>query len=294
MKSEIYQEQINRRAKQGMLVASISLFANTLLVVFKYWIGLQLASIAILAEAWHGMSDSLTSIMVLIGFKMAARPPDKEHPFGHGRTEVISSLILAIVLSLVAFNFLVESFTRLIQRQSVQYNQASLVIFIISLVIKELLAQYSIRAGKKIHSDSLIADGWHHHSDALASLIVIIGILLNPYFWWIDGVMGIIISFIIAAIAFRILKDTTSTLIGEKPEESFIKQLEKTVKNNSSKDVQLHHIHLHKYGNHRELTFHIVLPGEMKLEQAHRIATQLENTINLEMSVETTIHVESG
>jgi cation diffusion facilitator family transporter len=294
MEPEMVRKQMNQRTRKGILVAGISLIANTFLVIFKYWIGLQLVSVAILAEAWHGLSDSLTSMMVLIGFKMAARPPDKEHPFGHGRIEVISSLILAIILSLVAFNFLVESFTRLLQKQAAQYNRTALIIFIISLIVKELLAQLSIQTGKQIQSDSLIADGWHHRTDAFASLMVIIGIFLNPYFWWIDGVMGIIISLIIAAIAVSILKDTTSILIGEKPEESFLRHLEKIVRDHTTKDVRLHHIHLHKYGNHRELTFHIILPGDMKLEQAHDIATRLEDRINSEMSVETTIHVESG
>ncbi len=293
MEPDTLQKQINQGTSLGMLVAGISLIANLFLAAIKYWIGLQLASIAILAEAWHTLSDSLTSIMVLIGFKMAAKPADKEHPFGHGRAEVISSLIIAIILSLVAFNFLVESFTRLLRQESVQYNQAALIIFIISMVTKELLAQVSIRTGKKIQADSLIVDGWHHRSDALASLMIIIGIFVSSYFWWIDGAMGIIISLIIAIIAFNILKDTTSTLIGEKPKKSFIRRLTNIVRNSTPYNVRLHHVHLHKYGNHRELTFHIVLPGEMKLEEAHRIATQLETVINSEMSVEATIHAES-
>ncbi len=276
-----------------MLVAITILITNTLLVILKYWVGLQLSSVAIMAEAWHSLSDSLTTIIVLVGFKMASKPADKEHPFGHGRMEVISSLIIALVLFLVVFNFFVEATNRLIQRQSVQYTQTALIIFIISLAVKELMAQVSIRVGRKIKSDSLISDGWHHRSDAFASLIVVVGIFLNPYFWWIDGVMGIIISLIIAKIAFDILRDTISRLIGEKPEESFIRELEKIVRENTFKDVKLHHVHLHKYGNHRELTLHIVLPKDMKLDKAHQIATDLEKIIDSEMSVDTTIHVES-
>lgn len=276
-----------------MLVAITILITNTLLVILKYWVGLQLSSVAIMAEAWHSLSDSLTTIIVLVGFKMASKPADKEHPFGHGRMEVISSLIIALVLFLVVFNFFVEATNRLIQRQSVQYTQTALIIFIISLAVKELMAQVSIRVGRKIKSDSLISDGWHHRSDAFASLIVVVGIFLNPYFWWIDGVMGIIISLIIAKIAIDILRDTISRLIGEKPEESFIRELEKIVRENTFKDVKLHHVHLHKYGNHRELTLHIVLPKDMKLDKAHQIATDLEKIINTEMSVDTTIHVES-
>ena len=293
MEPDTLQKQLNQRTTRGIVVATISLIGNILLSAIKFWIALHISSVAILADAWHTLSDSITSIVVLVGIKMAAKQPDKEHPFGHGQMEVISSLIIAIILSLVAFNFMIESFSRLIQQQSVRYSQAALIIFIVSLFMKELMAQISIRNGKKIESDSLIADGWHHRSDALTNFMIIVGIFVNPYFWWIDGAMGIIISLIIARIAYNLLKDTASTLIGEKPEESFIKRLNDIVNKNTSYDVRLHHIHLHRYGNHRELTFHIVLPGNMKLEQAHQIATKLEEIINSELSVETTVHIDT-
>jgi cation diffusion facilitator family transporter len=285
--------QNNQRLKQGTTLVLIVLLANTLLVVFKYWIGLQLNSVAIMAEAWHGLSDSLTTIIVFIGFRIAGKPPDKEHPFGHGRMEVISSLVIAVILSLVSFNFFIDSVNRIIQRQSIEYNQAALIIFIASVMLKEFMAQISISIGRKIKSEALITDGWHHRSDAFASLIIIIGIFLNPYFWWIDGIMGIIISLIIAKIAYNILSDTVSKLIGEEPGEEFNRELKRIVQDNTVKNVKLHHIHLHRYGDHRELTFHIVLPEEMKLGQAHEIATGLEQKINSHLNVETTIHIES-
>ncbi|MDD5635840.1 MAG: cation diffusion facilitator family transporter [Atribacterota bacterium] len=285
--------QNNQRLKQGTTLVLIVLLANTLLVVFKYWIGLQLNSVAIMAEAWHGLSDSLTTIIVFIGFRIAGKPPDKEHPFGHGRMEVISSLVIAVILSLVSFNFFIDSVNRIIQRQSIEYNQAALIIFIASVMLKEFMAQISISIGRKIKSEALITDGWHHRSDAFASLIIIIGIFLNPYFWWIDGIMGIIISLIIAKIAYNILSDTVSKLIGEEPGEEFNRELKRIVQDNTVKNVKLHHIHLHRYGDHRELTFHIVLPEEMKLGQAHEVATGLEQKINSHLNVETTIHIES-
>jgi cation diffusion facilitator family transporter len=287
--------QNNQRTKQGTILAIIILLANTLLVIFKFWVGLQLDSVAIIAEAWHALSDSLTTIIVLVGFRIACKPADKEHPFGHGRMEAISSLVIAVILAMVAFTFFIDSTDRLLQRQSIEYNQAALIIFIISMAVKEFMAQISIRIGRKIKSDALITDGWHHRSDGFASLIIVIGIFLNPYFWWIDGVMGIIISLIIAKISFDILKNTVSKLIGEEPGKEFNRELEKIVQDDTDtiKNIKLHHIHLHRYGDHRELTFHIMLPEEMKLGQAHQIATQLEEKINNNMGVETTIHLES-
>jgi len=151
--------------------------------------------------------------------------------------------------------------------------------FIISTIIKEGLAQFSIRAGKKINSYSLIADGWHHRSDAIVSFLILIGIFLGEYFWWVDSIMGIVVSLLIFYTAYNISKNAISALIGEKPDENLISEIRKIVNYNISRDVKLHHLHFHIYGNKKELTFHIRLPGDMRLEEAHQVATNLEEKI---------------
>jgi cation diffusion facilitator family transporter len=285
--------QNKKRTSIGYLIGTISVIINILLFLIKYWIGLQLGSIAILAEAWHTLSDSLTSLVVLIGFKVASQPPDQKHPFGHGRAEVISSVIIGTTLAIVAFNFFSESVKQLLIRESVNFNQTALIIFITSLIAKEFLAQISIRTGKKINAHSLITDGWHHRSDAFASALIIIGILVSHLAWWTDGILGLIVSMLILYVSYDIIKDTISSLIGEEPSLEFKSRLQMIVKQNVPFDVQLHHLHRHKYGNHQELTFHILLPEKMQLKEAHQIATHLEKIINQEMAVETTIHIET-
>ena len=276
----------------GYLEGVISIILNTLLFGLKYWVGVKTFSIAIIADAWHTFSDSLTSLVVIIGFKISSKPADKEHPFGHGQAEVVSSVIIGTMLAIVGFNFLIASIQRFENQQSAVYNTVAIIVFVISVIVKEGLAQFSIRAGKMIDARSLIADGWHHRSDALVSLMVLAGIFVGKYFWWVDSVMGIIVSLVIFYTTYLILKESISILIGKVPAEDFKKEIEEIVADNMPQDVLLHHLHCHRYGDNKELTFHIKLPAEMKLSEAHSISEKLENKIREKMEIETTIHVE--
>jgi len=281
-----------RRTHIGYLEGTISIILNTLLFALKYWVGIKTFSIAIIADAWHTLSDSLTSVVVIIGFKVSSKPADKKHPYGHGRAEIISSVIIGTLLTVVGVNFLIASIQRFINHQSVSYGNLAVIIFIISVIVKEGMAQFSIRSGKIINSQSLIADGWHHRSDALVSLMILVGIFIGEYFWWIDSIMGGVVSLIIFYTTYSILKVSVSTLIGEEPSEDFKAEIRKIVNNSVSCDVKLHHLHSHKYGDNKELTFHIRLPADMRLEDTHRITEEIEKKIKDEMNIEATIHVE--
>ncbi len=270
----------------------LSIVINTLLFGLKYWAGMATGSIAIIADAWHTLSDSFTSLVVLWGAKTSARPPDKKHPFGHGRIEVIASVIIGAILATVGLNFLIESIRRLVNQEPAAYKSLAIIVFAVSVVFKEALARFSISSGRKTDSRSLIADGWHHRSDAIASALIVVGILLGRYFWWIDGALGIAVSLVIFWATFDILRISISTLIGEQPDAELVEQLRALVAETVQLDVDLHHLHLHQYGQHKELTFHISLPQELKIREAHKIAHSLETRILEQMGLDTTIHVD--
>ena len=289
MKDSTGKYQTNRVAVwEGWL----SIFVNTLLFGLKYWVGITTASIAIIADAWHTLSDSFTSLVVLWGAKTSGRPPDKKHPFGHGRIEVIASVIIGAILATVGLNFMIESIRRLLNQEPAAYKPLAIGVFAASVVLKEALARFSIVYGRKTDSRSLIADGWHHRSDAIASALILVGILLGRYFWWIDGVLGIAVSLVIFWATFDILRISISTLIGEQPDAKLVERLRDLVAETVDLDVDLHHLHLHQYGQHKELTFHISLPQELKIREAHKIAHSLETRILEQMGLETTIHVD--
>ena len=270
----------------------ISIFVNGLLFASKYWVGVITGSIALMADAWHSLSDSLTSVIVIFGAKISNKPPDKEHPFGHGRAELIASIIIGVILGFVGFEFAKESISKLMNREGVQYGFAALWVIIASILVNELLAQYAFWIGRKTGNPSLKADGWHHRSDALSSVIILVGIFFAKYYWWIDGVLGFIVSIMLFYAAYEIIKDGTNPLLGETPEEELLDKLKKIANETSGMDTHLHHVHMHRYGEHLELTMHIKLPKETTLKNAHQIADDIEIEIARKLSVEATIHME--
>ena len=270
----------------------LSILGNILLFILKYWAGLATGSIAIIADAWHTLSDSLSSVIVIIGAKISKKPADADHPFGHGRADLISAFIIGILLLLVAFDFIIESYHTLQSRESSEFGSIAVVVMLISVVLKELLAQFAYYGAKKTNSKVLKADAWHHRSDAISSFVILVGIFLGPYFWWIDGALGMIVAIMIGYAAYEIISDSIHSLLGESPSDTIIEELKLTIEEVSPNNVEPHHFQLHVYGDHTELTFHILLPQDMPLKEAHDIATVLEEAILEKYGYVATIHIE--
>ncbi len=282
----------NNNNKLAYIEGWLSIVVNTLLFGLKYWAGIVSGSIAIVADAWHTLSDSVTSIIVLIGAKASSKPADKDHPFGHGRAEIIGSIIIGVLLAVVAFDFVIESIQSLRNRDVTVFGTLAIVVTIVSILMKEGMAQYAFWAAKKTSSKSLKADGWHHRSDAFSSVVILAGIFLQPYFWWIDGVMGIIIAGLLFYGTYEILKDAISTLLGKDADPELIQKIKDMAIDCCHNDLNLHHFHIHNYGNHQEVTFHIKLDGDLSLNEAHEIADKLEQKIKKELGIIPTIHME--
>lgn len=276
----------------GFIEGWLSAVINIALFGLKFWVGVKANSVAMKADAWHTLSDTLTSVVVIIGFWIANRKPDEKHPFGHGRAEAIGAVIIGTLLFVVGATFLQESIQRLIHRQGVQFSTLAIAIFLVSVVIKEAMASFAIWAGNRIDSRSLIADGWHHRSDAVTSGLIVIGALLGRYFWWIDGVAGILVSLLIFYATYDIMIHSTSTLLGEKPDANLKEKLIDVAKQVAPQVTDIHHLHVHKYGDSTELTFHIYFPEQIELKQAHDIASAIEDVIRKELKMEATIHFE--
>ncbi len=270
----------------------LSMGLNVLLFGLKFWIGLVTGSIALIADAWHTLSDSISSAILLIGNKYYYKPPDKDHPFGHGRAELITAIIIGVLLAIISFNFFIESIKTLYHRESVLFGNPAIIITSISIILKELMARYAFWVFKKVGSNAIKADGWHHRSDALSSLIILVGIFLNSYFWWIDGVLGIIVAFFIFYASYSILSEAINQLLGEIPDPVLVQDIQKICHDKLESITGAHHFHIHRYGDHTELTFHIKLPGEYNLDQAHNLATEIEEKIFEKHNIETTIHME--
>ena len=276
----------------GYTEGLLSIGINVLLFGLKYWAGIKSGSVAMIADAWHTMSDTFTSLIILVSFWIAARPADEHHPFGHGRAESIGAIIIGTLLAVVGFTFLKESIMRLLIYQAANFTLRAIIVFGISVIVKESLAQFSLWAGKKIDSQALIADGWHHRSDAIASGLIVVGALVGAHLWWIDGVMGIAVSALILYATYGIFKGAVSSIFGEKPDPTIEAKIRNLVQNIAPSASCIHHVHVHRYGDHVELTLHCKLPSEMNLKEAHDLVTTMEEAIRKELKVEPTIHVE--
>lgn len=282
------------KTKRGVVATWASIFLNIALFGIKYWAGIVSNSVALLADAWHTLSDSVSSLAVLLGLKVSNIPADRKHPYGHGRAELIASLIVGILLAIVGFNFLAESILKFQEREVFNYGPVAIWVTVASVVVKEVMARYSIIIGKQIKSNSLKADGWHHRSDAISSIVILVGIFVGGRFWWADSVLGIFVSLMIFYTTYSIMKDTISILLGENidPEmETEIAELGNNISGNMFLDP--HNFKLHHYGHHSELVFHISLPGTFSLTKSHEIASEYEKRVEERYSFDVTIHVDA-
>ncbi|HAR37062.1 MAG TPA: cation transporter [Acidobacteria bacterium] len=282
----------SQKKKLGYLEGYLSIFVNLLLFLFKFVVGRQVNSVAMVADAWHTLSDCLTSVIVVVGFWMASRPADSRHAFGHGRSESIASIIIGTLLAVVGLSFLYESIVKIIQRQGMGFSQLAVIVFAISAVLKEGLAQFAFWTARKTEASSLRADAWHHRSDAIASILIVVGALFSQRLWWLDGVLGIGVSLLILHASYDIIRSSASYLMGEVPSGERVDRVRSQVKKEFPELQGIHHVHVHQYGDHHEVTAHLTVPGTMSVDEAHSIASRIEEIVKQEFNGDATVHVE--
>ncbi|MCK5820818.1 MAG: cation transporter [Bacteroidales bacterium] len=282
----------DKGSKYGIRLGWISIIGNVILFVLKYVAGIMSGSIALITDAWHTLTDTLSSVILIVGIRVSRKPADEEHPFGHGRAEWISSLLIGSIMVIVGFGFLQESIGRLKDHQEFNYGLMAWIATIVSILVKEGMAQLSFRGARITGMTSLKADAWHHRTDSLSSILILIGLIFAEKFWWIDGVLGIVVSLFIFAAAYGIMKDNISHMIGKKPDKEIIDEIYAIVRDNCQKEVNIHNIRIHFYGQYKEMTAHIKLPGHLSLGAAHAIANQIEEMILKDMDIHATIHAE--
>lgn len=277
----------------GIFEGVLSSIFNFIIFLIKYFYSISLNSISLRADAFHTLSDILTSMMVIIGFYLSSKKPDKKHPFGHGRIEKIISIFMSILLIYVGYEFFVNSYNRFKNPVKIDINIFIIFLLLITILFKEFLTFVSLELGKKINSSSLKADAWHHRSDSIATLFIIVGFITFKYgLYFLDGIFGMGVSALIIYTGISILFESSSFLIGEEPSENIIKKIkEVSYKFDFVEDV--HHIHIHDYGNQIEITFHVKLKGEKTLDEVHEKISIIEKEIEKEIkNSNVTIHAE--
>ncbi|MCL2682339.1 MAG: cation diffusion facilitator family transporter [Bacteroidales bacterium] len=282
-------------AQKGIRAALVSVVTNTTLAALKFWAGAISGSVALIADAWHTLSDSITSFIVIVGIKLSRKKATVSHPFGYGRWEQIAALVCGFILAVVAYEFTIDAIDRLKHNTAANFGLIAILVISASIIVKESLAQYAFWVYRKTGLITMKAEGWHHRSDALSSIPVLVGIFIGKYFgemfWWMDGVLGIIVALSLFWASYEIIKSAINKLLGERVPID----LEQDIKAYICKHFggyYTHHYHIHSYGDVRELTFHLHVNGYETVEESHKLATHIENALKKQFHLECTIHIE--
>jgi cation diffusion facilitator family transporter len=283
----------DKKRKYGYFAGFLSIIVNIGLCAVKLFFGVMLRSLSLIADGVHSLSDVLTSIVMIIGFRLSAKPADRDHPFGHGRADLIATIVIASLLLFVGYEFITHGIARISTPVMTTPHTYVIVILCISVFVKEMLASLAFRMGKIVDSPLLHADAWHHRTDSISTVLVIIGLILYRLgLRYIDGVLSIIIALYIIYIAIAMIRRSASSLMGEAPSPALINHI-KMLALSCEGVSDVHHIHVHDYGEKREITVHIRLKSDMRLDDVHRKVTEVEYCIKQEIDdAEITIHAE--
>ncbi|HIJ19434.1 MAG TPA: cation diffusion facilitator family transporter [Deltaproteobacteria bacterium] len=285
-------DDLKVRAKYGALEGWTSIVINILLFAVKISIGLSIKSVALIADAVHTLADSVTSVVVIIGFKIARKASDEEHPFGHGRTEAVATLIVAVLLFIAGFELLKESIQSISGPQASAASPGVILIIAATIIIKELMARFAYQLGDMIDSQALKADALHHRTDVLATGLVVVALVAAHFgFRGVDGIMGAFVSLIIFYSAYSIAKEAVSPLLGEAPSPETIMEIEGIA--SAFEGVQgVHDIIYHKYGQTVIVSLHIEVSDKASAFELHALSEAVEERIGQKFGGTVIAHVD--
>ena len=287
----------NSRKSQGTFASIIGILVNFLLSGIKLAAGLISASVAITADALNNLSDAGASAVTLISFKLAAKPADKDHPFGHARIEYVASMIVSFLILLVGFEVLSDSVTSIFSPEpqtASDFSILTLVILGISVLVKIGLGLYYRYVGIKIDSSVLRASAVDSFSDSVSTLAVLISSIVVKLtdLYIIDAIMGVIVSAMIFVAGIKVLNETKNSLLGEAPVKETVEHIESIVKNYPD-IIGIHDLIVHNYGpKNLVISFHAEVDGASDIYYLHDVIDNVEREIQTEMNIPCTIHMD--
>ena len=280
------------RKKIILKTSILGIIVNIVLVIFKGIIGLVVNSIAIILDAVNNLTDILSSLITIIGTKLANKAPDKKHPYGHGRIEYFTSVIISVVIFMAGISAIKESIEKIIDTGTTDYSLISLIIIAVAVVAKYLLGNHVKKVGKKVNSQSLVASGKDALMDSVISFSTLVAAIIN-YIWHIglEGYLGVIIGLFIIKTAIEVLKEAVNSILGVRADpELSINLKEKML---SFEEVQgVYDLNLHNYGPSNIIaSAHIQVRNDMTAEEIHILTRQIEYMIYREFGITLTIGI---
>ncbi|NLI69757.1 MAG: cation transporter [Firmicutes bacterium] len=284
--------QPEERLRIGYIGGWSSIAGNAVLALLKFTIGLAVGSASLLANAVHTASDILTSAVIIIGFKLSSKEPDQKHPYGHGRIEYLVGLIIAMALIGVGIGFIIDAYRRLLSGVSMRPSLLAVIVAVFSVFLKELMYRFTANLGRLIESEALLADAWHHRSDAFTSLLVVAAVL-GSYFriGWLDAVGAFCIAGFIIYTGAEIAYRAVNKIIGVSPPAELLGRLEREALKIEGV-MGVHDLEVHDYGMRKYISLHIKVDSNTTLHRAHEIVHRVQDSLEEKFNHRVTTHLD--
>ena len=281
------------RNSYGTLGGIVGIIINSMLFILKFFVGMLVGSIAITADAFNNLSDAASSVITIAGFKMANKPPDAEHPFGHGRFEYISALIVAFLVMFVGIQFVKSSVQRILNPETITFELIPFILLLISISFKFWLSLFNKFIGNKINSSALKASATDALGDVFTSSTVVLSFLLAKFTTLpIDGYIGVLVALAILYAGFSLVRETLNPLLGEAPDPVLVSSLQEMI---LSYDMisGVHDLIIHNYGPGRVIaSVHAEIPSDIDIMEIHNVIDNAEREVSKKLNLHLVIHMD--
>ncbi|MBC8062362.1 MAG: cation transporter [Clostridiaceae bacterium] len=289
--SNVNSQQV--RQSYGWLGGSVGFMINTTILIIELTVGLFLNSIAITADAIHNLTDAVSSIITIFSFKIASGPADKNHPFGYGRVEYITSLLFSLSIFIIGYEFIRSSIDRIIHPTSIPFNKVAFALMLLALPLQIFLTRFTKYLGNTINSSALKASAVEYFTDILVLAMVIISLLLSRFTTFpVDGYVGIVVSGFILHSGFVLCRETLNYILGKAPDKKLIKDIYKEVLSYTYISG-VHDLVIHNYGPGRYMvSLHAEVPCDIPVMQIHDVIDKAEKEVGEKLNLYLVIHMD--
>lgn len=284
-------EELISRERKGKIASIVGILANIFLAGAKIAVGFIFGFISVLADGLNNLSDSGSSLVSFVSFKLSSKPADKEHPYGHERIEYVASMIVSFLILLISFELLTESISKIINPESLEFSYIIVLVLALSIVVKFAMFFFYRSVANKINSDILKATSVDSISDCVSTTAVLIAILVGKFASVnIDGYIGLLVALFIAWSGIKIFKETVSKLIGQAPDEDTVTEIKKRIL--SKKEVLgIHDLSVYSYGPNKYFaSVHIEIDASVDVLVAHELIDEIEREFANETNILLTGH----
>ena len=281
------------RRAYGTLCGAVGIGLNILLFMGKFFAGQLSGSIAVTADAFNNLSDAGSSAVTLLGFRLAGKKPDTDHPFGHGRIEYISGLIVAGLILLMGVELAKSSFDKILHPEEVTFSALAVVILAVSVAVKLYMWFYNRRIGGKLRSAAMEATAMDSLSDAAATFAVLLATLIGKWTGLaVDGYVGLLVALFILFSAYKAAKETLSPLLGQAPDPELVQRIRDIVAEHDTV-VGIHDLVVHDYGPGRQMvSLHAEVPASGDILELHDVIDNIERELHEKLHVQAVIHMD--